>query len=320
MIYPQFIKDKNTIGVCAPSAGIGSKIDRYIKAKKFFNSNNIKVVETAHVRVDNERSCSAKQRAKELDELIINPKVDAVIAAAGGDYMLEMMPYINFEHIKENPKWLHGMSDPTNLLYTVTTKLDIATLYGHNFVQYGDGTKDLQVGIDYLKGKIKKQKAFKIYHDYKGEGIDKKVNYIYSKDVNINGRLIGGCLDVIEKLIGTKYDYTNDFIDRYKDDGIIWYFDIFAMSSYNFYLTLLQLKQAGYFRYCKGVLIGRVAFETIENKKLDYIKAADKALGNIPHILEMDIGHTDYPWVMINGAICNVICNSDKKEITFKLK
>lgn len=320
MIYPQFIQEGNTIGVCAPSAGIGSKLERFKKAKKFFSANKIKIKETAHIRVDNERSCSAKQRAKELDELVCDKKVDAIIAAAGGDYMFEMMPYVNFEHIKENPKWLHGMSDPTNLLFTVTTKLDIATLYGYNAVQYGDGTKDLETGLKYLTGKIVKQKPFKIYHDYKNPEEDKKVNYIYKKDININGRLIGGCLDVIDKLIGTKYDYTNDFIDRYKEDGIIWYFDIFAMSSYNFYLTLLQMKEAGYFRYCKGVLIGRVAFPNIENKKLDYSKAADKVLGNIPHILEMDIGHTDYPWVLINGAICNVICNKDKKEISFKLK
>ena len=103
-------------------------------------------------------------------------------------------------------------------------------------------------------------------------------------------------------------------------DGIIWYFDLFDMSSYNFYLTLLQFKYAGWFRYCKGVLIGRPAFPKVEDKKLDYIKAADKALGKIPHIMEMDIGHTFPNFTLINGALCKVRYKDGKGDIAFILK
>ena len=55
-----------------------------------------------------------------LDELVKDEDVDMILCAAGGDFMLEMMPYVNFDHIRENPKWICGMSDPTNLLFTVT--------------------------------------------------------------------------------------------------------------------------------------------------------------------------------------------------------
>ena len=93
-----------------------------------------------------------------------------------------------------------------------------------------------------------------------------------------------------------------------------------ALEAYNFYLTLLQYKNAGWFRYCNGVLVGRPAFPKVENKNLDYIKAADKALGNIPHIMEMDIGHTFPNFTLINGAMCKVKYADGKGEISFKLK
>ena len=36
-------------------------------------------------------------------------------------------------------------------------------------------------------------------------------------DVDVSGRIIGGCLDVLVNITGTKYDCTKDFINRYKE-------------------------------------------------------------------------------------------------------
>ena len=326
MIYPKFIKEKDTIGICAPSSGVGHKLDDFLKSNRVLRSYGYRLKETASVRRNNVRSASAKKRAAELDQLVTDKKIDCILCAAGGDFMLEMMPYVNFEHIAENPKWIAGMSDPTNILFTVTTKLDIATLYGRNGAGFSDKPeRSEKTFLDYLKGNIHPQKSYKKYINFLDmiNELDayQDVKWICKKDkVELEGRLIGGCIESIEKLIGTEFDYTNDFIDRYKDDGIIWYFDIFDMSAYNFYLTLLQYKNAGWFRYCNGVLVGRPAFPKVENKNLDYIKAADKALGNIPHIMEMDIGHTFPNFTLINGAMCKVKYADGKGGISFKLK
>ena len=326
MIYPKCIEKNQTIGICAPSAGVGHKIDSLLESNRVLRQKGYKVKESKSVRVDNQRSASAKQRAKELDEQVLDDKIKLVLAAAGGDYMLEMMPYVNMEHIKDNPKWYSGMSDPTNLLFTITTNLDIATLYGKNGAGFKlDSNRSQDTFFEYIKGNIIKQKSYSRYQQFietinDEKAFRHKVKWISKKDTVINGRLIGGCLDVINKLIGTKFDKTNEFIDRYKDDGIVWYFDIFSMSSYDFYLTLLQLKNAGWFRHCKGVLIGRVAFERVDDPKLDYIKAADKALGSIAHICEMDLGHTDPGMILINGAMTSVTCKNGKGSIEFKLK
>lgn len=320
MIYPEFLKEKDMIGVCAPSAGVGHKLDRYKKSLANLKASGFKIIETKSVRNNNPRSTGAKKRAKELDELITNKKVKAIMCASGGDYMLEMLPYINLDNIKENPKWLCGMSDPTNLLYTVTTNLDIATMYGHNAGSYVDSNDySKKVSIDYLIGNIYSQKSYKKYHSFLDWEELSNVKWISKEDVEFEGRLIGGCLDVIKNLIGTPLDNTNKFIDKYKDDGIIWYFDIFDMTALNFYLTLLQFKNAGFFRYCKGVIVGRVAFER-NDENITYKKAADLALINIPHILEVDIGHVDPTMTFINGAIAKIKCNKGKGQIKFTLK
>lgn len=326
MIYPKFLKKGDTIGICPLSAGLGKKVDELEESIAVFSREGYKVVETASVRSKNARAASAKKRAKELDELVTNPDVDFINLATGGDFQLETVPYINYKHIQQNPKWIMGYSDPTNLLYPVTTLLDIATIYGND----GGGfelntTKDQKVNLEIIKGNIVKQNSYKNYCDaldkYQGHpNFEKKVKWISKNELNVSGRCIGGCFDCLEKLIGTPYDGTLKFIEKYKEDGTIFYFDIFATSSFNFYLSLLQMKNAGYFKYCKAVLIGRVAIPTVENKNLDYIKAADKALGNIPHIMEMDIGHSSPRMTMINGAIINVKYKDNKGSISFKLK
>ena len=325
MIYPKFISEKNTIGICAPSAGVGRKLDEFKASNKVLKSLGYKIKETKSVRVNSPRSASAKKRAKELEELFLDKKVDMVMCAAGGDFMLEMMEYVDLDVIKNNPKWICGMSDPTNILFPITTKLDIATFYGTNGAGFTfEKDKSQDVFFEYIKGNIVKQNSYRKYKSFldiiTDNDVYQDVKWISKKDQIITGRLIGGCIESIDKLIGTKFDGVNDFIERYKDDGIVWYFDIFDMSSYNFYLTLLQFKNAGWFKYCKGVLVGRVAFEKVEDKKLDYIKAADKALGKIPHIMEMDIGHTYPSMTLINGALTKVTYKNNKGSISFKLK
>ena len=326
MKYPDFIKKGSKIGICAPSAGVGKKLEEFELSNEVLASKGYRIKETASVRVNNERSASGKKRAAELDELVQDKDVDMILCAAGGDFMLEMMPYVNFDHIKENPKWICGMSDPTNLLFPVTTMLDIATLYGTNGAGFTyDRSRPQSTFFRYIEGDIVKQNSYNRYITFLDMINENHVYYPVKwqskkEELRIEGRLIGGCLECIEKLIGTKFDHVNAFIDRYKDDGIVWFFDVFNMSSYNFYLTLLQLESAGWFRHCKGVLIGRVCFPNVEDKKLDYIKAADKVLKKIPHICEMDIGHTTPYMTLINGALIDVRYRQGKGSIAFKLK
>ena len=105
MIYPKFIEENNTIGITAPSDGITKKekIYRLNSAINNLNKQGFKIKETKNVRT----SKSGKSTNR------------------------------NFDIIKNNPKWIQGYSDPTSLLYIITTNLDIATIYGDNIGSFG---------------------------------------------------------------------------------------------------------------------------------------------------------------------------------------
>ena len=324
MIYPKFLNKNDIIGICALSAGVGHKIDKFNESLEVLKKEGYKIKETKSVRVNNLVSNSPKERAKELNELIIDKNINMIMCASGGDSQIETVPYINYENIKKNPKWLMGASDPTNLLFIVTTMLDIATIYGFNAGSYyKNGCLSQDYNLNILKGKLITQKSFTKYIDFIDEINDREIykEVAYKGELKTNGRIIGGCLDCISKLVGTKYDYVNNFIDKYKNDGIIWYFDIFSMSAYDTYLTLLQLKYAGYFRYCKGILFGRIAFPNTENSDYikDYDEAYKKALEDIKYVSEVDIGHTFESFTLINGALANINIKNKKGEISFKL-
>uniref|UniRef100_UPI0025A05966 LD-carboxypeptidase n=1 Tax=Klebsiella pneumoniae TaxID=573 RepID=UPI0025A05966 len=67
----------------------------------------------ALVEVNDLRSGTGKQRAEELSLMQNDPEVKALLCAAGGDFLIEMLPYVNFEELAAHPKWMMGYSDPT---------------------------------------------------------------------------------------------------------------------------------------------------------------------------------------------------------------
>ena len=323
MKYPIFVQTKDTIGICAPSAGIGKKIERYERSLEVLKNEGYEILETASVRVNDDRSAGAKVRAKELDELVMNDEVKMIICAAGGDYMMEILPYVDFDHIVSHPKWIMGCSDPTNLLFPLTVKYDIATIYGFNAGYAGKGERYERDNLRIMKGELRKQKSYRKYRTFLEsiEGETKythEVKWISKKDVTMKGRIIGGCFDVIACLMGTPYDGVKDFLERYKEDGILWYFDNFAFDSLQTYLSLLEMKYAGYFKYCKGVIFGRTAFPN-ENR-MSYKEVYRRVFRSIPVISEADIGHTDPHMTIINGAVTEVTCKEGKGSISFTLE
>lgn len=327
MIYPNHPKNKSKIGVVALSAGVGYHLENYQKSIKSLEKNNFTVIETKNVRNQAEVAASPKVRAKELDELITDKTIDSIICATGGDFLIEILPYVNYENIKNNPKWLMGASDPTSLLYTITTKLDIATLYGHNASSF-DATslhKSQEISLEILKGNLVEQNSYSKYESDKdkridGYALDKKIEWeTLNGSVDITGRIIGGCIDCLRDLIGTRFDYTKEFIEKYKKDGIIWYFDIFSLTSEDFYRTLLQMKEANWFSYVKGIIVGRVMFPN-SFTSMTYQKALQKVFPNIPIIYNADIGHVAPKMTIINGSIAHISSKNGKGRIELQEK
>lgn len=333
MNIPDFIKKGDIIGVTAPSAGFTEQVDltKLESAKFNLSEKGYEVIETENVRkCEKGRSSTGKKRAEEFLSLIRNEEVKYILSASGGDFLMEMLEYQDYELIKANPKWIQGYSDNTGLIYPITTICDMATVYSGNVGDYGmslwhEGVKN---NLKLLEGKNIEQKEFDLFENeyvkkvtgYEGYNLTDKVKYEFvseNKSENFTGRLLGGCLDVLIMLCGTRYDKTAEFVRKYKEDGIIWYLESFDLSSARIQCALWQLKEAGWFEGAKGFLFGRPCFFR-EEYETDFNEAVKTALDslNLPIITGCDIGHRPPRLTMINGLTAEI--SFDK--VHFKMK
>lgn len=332
MIYPKYLQVGNTIGICAPSDGITNpvKIKRMNNSIDNLTNQGFKVIESDSVRKSQlGKSNTALIRAQELEEMYLNKDVNMIICATGGDFLYEIFTHINFNIIKDNIKWLQGYSDPTGLLFYITTTLDIATIYGYNIGTYGMNKwhNSITDNINTLMGKIDIQYNYDYYennfYDYVigDEEFHKDLPVVWKnlndeKEITIKGRIIGGCLDVILDFLGTEYDNTLAFLDKYKDDGFIWYFDNCELSSESLMRALWKLNNCGWFKYTKGIVFGRSLTEkSFYNIGLkDALKLALNEL-NIPVIYDVDIGHKHPSLTIINGSLATIYSYNGKGYI-----
>lgn len=336
MIYPDFIKEGDLVGLCAPSDGNSEETDfvRLDKGIKQLKDLGYEVIESAHVRrSENGRSSDAKTRAKEFMELICNDQIKLILSASGGNYLLEILPFLDFEKIRSKPKWFQGYSDNTGLVHTITTMCHIATIYGNNFSSFGMANwhKSIKDNIRILQGEDIVQHSFEKYQDGFYERVTGLEDYVLTKNVNwrninnedevlIEGRTIGGCLDVLISLVGTRFDKTNEYIKKYKEDGIIWYLESFDLSAEALTLALWQLREAGWFKYAKGFIFGRPTFYDESPPKATYEEVVLSVLGemNLPIILEADIGHKPPQFAMINGGLARLYSSEGKATLTYQ--
>lgn len=308
MKYPNFLKQNDLVGITALSSGMGNDL---LETKISLNhlKEYYKLIITPNVYGSSPISSSKEERIKELNELL-EEDIKLLINFRGGDYLYEILDKIDFNKIKKKNIWVMGYSDPTSLLYILTTKYDLATIYGFNGKSFdSDKLLEYQLNcLDIVGGKGIIQKSF---NDRKTVSINGNF-----KD---SGRIIGGCLDVLKNLIGTSYDNTLNFINKYMDDGIIWYFDIYSMSSIDVYLTLLQLDNIGWFKYTKTIIFGSVLFP-LEDDYLKYQDVYRKVFPNKNVIYDANIGHVKPVFTIINGSIANVDYQNSTLMLEMKYK
>ena len=113
------------IGITAVSDGCRSEEDilRLENAIKKLKDVGFNSKETKNVRNSEKfASSEAKERANEFMQLLDDKDVKAIIAVSGGEILMEMLPFLDFEKIKRcQPKWIQGYSDPSLLNYVITT-------------------------------------------------------------------------------------------------------------------------------------------------------------------------------------------------------
>lgn len=130
----------------------------------------------------------------------------------------------------------------------------------------------------------------------------------FQGEISMEGRLIGGCMDCLDELVGTNYDKVAEFCQKYKEDGVIWFLEACELSPLAIKRTLWHMDHADWFKTCKGFIIGRPMMFGETSFGLDQYAPVTDILAkyNVPIIMDADIGHCAPMMPLVCGSYAKI--------------
>lgn len=334
MRYPEFLKENGTIGFAAPSFGASIEPYRSLFTEALENMEKWgyktalgpNCYEGSGVGISN----TPAECGQELTDMYCSKDCDVLISVGGGELMCETVEHVDFELIKAAPpKWFMGYSDNTNFTFLLNTLCDTASVYGPCASDFGQRPVHPAV-VDALRtlcGKctadsydmwelIKIRDASNPYQGYncteksslEAWVTDEGGRLCPAEKLRLEGRFIGGCIDVLGNIAGTCYDKVKEFSKEYKSDGILWFLESCDLNPMDFRRTLWKLKHSGWFDNASGFVFGRPLHYGEEIMGVTHKSAAVdmlKELG-LPMIFDADIGHLPPAMPIISGSYARI--------------
>lgn len=240
-----------------------------------------------------------KHRAEDLNDAFKDKNVKAILTVIGGFNSNQILDYIDYEAIKENPKIFCGFSDITVLSNAIYAKTGLVTYSGPHYSSFGM-KKGFEYELDYFTKMFFDDKEIEIVSSKEWSDdawfIDQEKREFISNDgmfvINegtAEGDIVGGNLCTLNLLQGTKYmPSIENKILFLEDDGAAG--DVYLME---FDRNLQSLIQTPDFKTVKGIVLGREqkGCNMSKEKWIKMIKNKPE-LDGIPVIAGADFGHT----------------------------
>ena len=339
MRFPMNLRPGGTIGFLAPSFGCATEpyYSGFQNALKTFEKMGYQTIlgpnctEAKGVGISN----APELCGKEVMDSFADPESNVLISCGGGELMCEILDDVDFEQLKKLPaKWFMGYSDNTNLTFLLATLADTASIYGPCASTFGMETwhPSLYDCMKLLTGASHTVKGYDLWekesqkdeeHPLEPYHLTEKRKLVLfpseKQSVQMEGRLLGGCLDCLQGLVGTRFDRVKEFQENYKEDGIIWFLEACDLNVYSTRRALWQMVHAGWFDSAKGFLIGRPR----NGEELMGLNQYDAVLGaigslNVPVIMGVDIGHLPPMMPIIVGSYAKVTVDGNNIQIDMK--
>ena len=129
-------------------------------------------------------------------------------------------------------------------------------------------------------------------------------------------------MDCLVNLTGTRFDKVKEFTEKYKEDGLIWFLESCELNVMSIRRAIWQMKEAGWFSYVKGFLIGRPLCFGEEMFGIDQYRAITDLLAEyqVPIIMDADIGHLAPMMPIVSGSTAEVMVKGNDIEIIYTYK
>lgn len=328
-IIPERLKKGDEIRVIAPSRSLKVLRDEVIEiAKKRLEELGLVVTFGKNVmkyESENFKCASIEDRIEDLHDAFKDKNVKAIITVIGGHNVNQILDYIDYELIKNNPKIICGFSDITALVNAIYAKTGLVTYLGPQFFSFG-----MKYGFDYSMEYFKKMcmredeinivSSSQWSNDSWMKNQEERtfinnngMKVIYSG--NSSGKIIGGNLCTLNLLQGTEFmpDLDNS-IWVVEDDG-----ETGKYFNKEFDRNLQSLLHCAKGKKINGLIIGRAESVSEMNfEKWKEIIETKKELKNIPIVIGADLGHTTPIFTFPIGGDASIYAN--EKDIVIKIK
>lgn len=306
----------NEIRVIAPSDSWKAKReDSYARAQKHFEDTGYKISFGDSVKsLLHLGTAPAELRAKDFNAAFADKNISAIIALHGGFSANEILPFIDWDIVKNNPKPLIGYSDITVLINAVYAKTGNTTYLGPNFGTNGhedlwqysfDGVlRVLQNQIPYqLKPSAQHLDDENIYNSEPWKVVQKGTG---------EGILLGGNIQSFYLLQGTEYQpkFDKNYIIALEIDALPGEYSLQEFSRN--LESILQLPGARH--NLQGIIIGRFEMASkINDTDLTSVIRSKKLA--VPVVSNIDFGHTTPIATLPIGGTIRIDANTDSIDI-----
>lgn len=298
MITPPYLKPGDKVAIVATARKVApSEMEVAIQA---FRSWGLQVVTGPHLfGVNNQYSGTDAERASDLQMMLDDQEVKAILCARGGYGTVRIIDQLNFSIFEQHPKWIVGYSDITVLHSHINKQFGIETLHAIMPINFPDeGTHE---AIESLRKALF------------GETLEYNIaTQPLNIPGNVSGVLTGGNLSIL-------YSLTGSVSDIQTEDKILFIEDL---DEYLYHIDrmMMNLKRSGKLSGIRGLIVGGMT--KMNDNTVPFGKQAEQIIADyakeagIPVCFNFPAGHIADNRALIMGR--EVQLNIDQNGVSLK--
>ena len=280
MLRPKSLKKGHRIGVVSPSYWLEKKGLRNAVMVFQKKGYELQLGDSVYLK-DDPFAGTPQQRANDINQMFSDPNIDAIICARGGYGANRVLPLLDYDLIKTNPKIFMGYSDITAFLTSITQKTGLVTFHGPMLSTFKSSIAqyNLDTLVDVLSGA----------DDILITEPDDLQTTILKPGVT-QGSLWGGNMCLIVNRLGTK--------NQLNTDGAILFIEDVDENLYAFDRMLVHMGEAGMFDNIRGLIVGQLT--EMKDQTIPFGKTTDEIVWDvcgdldIPIVTNFPCGHGKY--------------------------
>ncbi|MFM7016723.1 MAG: LD-carboxypeptidase [Bacteroidota bacterium] len=282
---PPFLQPGDVIGICAPARKVSP--EEMKDGIAWLSEKGFRVKESSNLyKQQNQFSGTDAERASDLQLLINDPEVKAILFARGGYGCVRIIDQVDFTPLEKHPKWLIGFSDMTVIHSHVNRHKLLCTLHAPMMINLMDDKRNEEAAnkiIDVLTGK-----------SIRYTSSSQELNRLGTCE----GELVGGNLSLLYALAGTPSDINTD--------GKILFIEDLDEYLYHIDRMMMQLKRSGKLKKLKGLIVGGMS--DMRDNAIPFGKSAEEIISeavseySYPVCFNFPSGHIDRNLPLIFGA------------------